>query len=268
MHDKNDIEIRNFIDNLKLRNYEAFQRIPNEENKNKNEFEFMKTLLLGPSSSSKSETLMRYYENQYQKPLLATIGIDFRVIRYLIAGTKVKLQIFDTAGPDKYFQISMAYIRNVETAIIFFDVSDPNGLNTAKKYIELLHEHGPQDVLIYLNGSKCDLKCVIPQKTVQHFAIQNKIKKVFYTSAKANIGITDMFLTILNDRLNLIQMEINIILRLNDISMANIKIKELISLLQKVSSNSNFDDIQREKAIFCDIRNFFNAYQSLLDENY
>ena len=53
----------------------------------------------------------------------ATVGIDFKVRRLEIDGKTVKIQIWDTAGQEKFNAITTAYYRQARAAVVMYDTT-------------------------------------------------------------------------------------------------------------------------------------------------
>ena len=58
----------------------------------------VKLIVIGDCAVGKTNILMRYCENVYKTNSTATIGVDFKVKSIQIGQTKLKMQIWDTAG--------------------------------------------------------------------------------------------------------------------------------------------------------------------------
>ena len=69
-----------------------------------------KILLLGDSEVGKSCFLMRYSDNIFVENYITTIGLDYK-LKYvqLDSGETIKVQLWDTAGQDRYRTIAKNY---------------------------------------------------------------------------------------------------------------------------------------------------------------
>lgn len=65
---------------------------------------------------------------------LATIGVDFRFKSFMLNGESVKLQIWDTAGQEKFRTITSSYYRGAHALMIVFDITDMQSYQDATTY--------------------------------------------------------------------------------------------------------------------------------------
>jgi small GTP-binding protein len=68
----------------------------------------------------KSNLLLRYSEGKFVENYMMTIGINYVFKVISLAGVRIKLQIWDTAGQDKYKTITQNYYRNSQGVLIVF----------------------------------------------------------------------------------------------------------------------------------------------------
>ena len=110
----------------------------------------------GDSGVGKTSFMDRFVEGNHRAAYNATVGIDFKVRRLNIADKTVKLQIWDTAGQEKFNAITTAYYRQARAAIIMYDVTRPNTFANLRKWFRLLEENGRPDICVALVGNKSD----------------------------------------------------------------------------------------------------------------
>ena len=83
-----------------------------------------KILLLGDTQVGKSSFLMRYIDNTFQESYLSTVGLDFKVKNVqLDDGNTYRVQIWDTAGQDRFHAITRNYFKNAHGIILIYDVN-------------------------------------------------------------------------------------------------------------------------------------------------
>ena len=127
----------------------------------------LKIILVGSVSVGKSSLLKRYMTNTFhQGSLKPTIGVDFATKVIESEDLIINLQMFDTAGQEKYhYQLGNQFYRNADGAILVYDISKPpkdsvEGLNRwLDEVITKTADDDPGDKLpIVVAGNKADLK--------------------------------------------------------------------------------------------------------------
>ena len=158
--------------------------------------EFMyKILLLGDSSVGKTCILTRYSENTFQEDHLATIGLDFKQKNVnLENGKSVKVQIWDTAGQDRFKSITKNYYKGAHGIMLIYDVTTRRSFDNVRNWIDTIKEEVSDKVNIILVGNKIDNNDNRQVTTEEGQEIANEYKLPFYeTSAKTGDNIDKAF---------------------------------------------------------------------------
>lgn len=92
-----------------------------------------KIIIIGDSGVGKSNILLRYSEGKFVDNYMMTIGINYVYKIITIDGVKIKLQIWDTAGQDKYKTITKNYYRNSQGVLIVFGVDSRDSFYSVRK---------------------------------------------------------------------------------------------------------------------------------------
>ena len=116
-----------------------------------------KILLLGDSSVGKTCFLMRYTDNTFQEIHMSTIGLDYKLKNVqLDDGKMVKIQIWDTAGQDRFRSITKNYYKGAHGIIVMYDVTNRKSFDNVKAWVEQIREEVSNKVSIILVGNKID----------------------------------------------------------------------------------------------------------------
>ena len=83
-----------------------------------------KILLIGNSAVGKSSLLMRFAEDIFTDSFLPTIGVDFKIRTLQAAGSKIKLQMWDTAGQEKFKSILTSYYKGTHGVLLVYDITN------------------------------------------------------------------------------------------------------------------------------------------------
>ena len=155
-----------------------------------------KVLLLGDSSVGKTCVLLRYCDKTFQEAHLSTIGLDYRLKTMALEnGKNIKLQIWDTAGQDRFRAITKNYYKGANGIILIYDVTNLQTYENVKNWINQIREEANPNVVIYLAGNKVDVNEELRVvKTEEGQKIADEYNLTFYeTSAKSGININEIF---------------------------------------------------------------------------
>uniref|UniRef100_A0A3Q2ECF2 Ras-related protein Rab-36 n=1 Tax=Cyprinodon variegatus TaxID=28743 RepID=A0A3Q2ECF2_CYPVA len=100
----------------------------------------------------------RFCKDVFERDYKATIGVDFEIERFEISGVPFSLQIWDTAGQEKFKCIASAYYRGAQVIVTVFDMADIKSLDHTCQWLEeAMRENDPDSCFIFLVGTKTDL---------------------------------------------------------------------------------------------------------------
>jgi small GTP-binding protein len=160
----------------------------------KTTYDYMfKLLIVGESGVGKTCMLLRFADNLFEENFLSTIGVDFKVKEITVGDQKVKLQIWDSAGQERFRNITSSYYRNCSGIIIVYDVTSEDSFIKVSDWIQEVRRYVPTVPLIVV-GNKCDLedKRAVPTATGEELAKKEEL--IFLeTSAKTNTNIEAAF---------------------------------------------------------------------------
>mmetsp|Transcript_1162 Transcript_1162/g.2804 ORF Transcript_1162/g.2804 Transcript_1162/m.2804 type:complete len:95 (+) Transcript_1162:25-309(+) len=82
-----------------------------------------KVIIIGDSGSGKTSLLHNYLEGRFKKNTTQTIAVEFGCKRLTLGGKRIKLQIWDTAGQEKFRSVTRSYYRGAAGAIVVYDIT-------------------------------------------------------------------------------------------------------------------------------------------------
>ena len=114
-----------------------------------------------------------------------------------VDGKKIKMQIWDTAGQEKYHSLAPMYYRGAAAAIVVYDITRKQSLQTLKNWVKELKQLGPDNIVIAIAGNKSDLEEKREVSSMTAKAYADEIGAVFIeTSAKEDTNVSDLFINI------------------------------------------------------------------------
>jgi small GTP-binding protein len=169
----------------------------NNSNKSSNPSDYQyifKLILIGNSGVGKSSIIQRYMKNTFEESYKCTIGVDFLMKTLNLNGKTVKLQLWDTAGQEKYKSMVASYYRGANVALVVFDITNHASFDSLPVWIENYYKNGPEEKNIILIGNKKDME-ESRQVTRQEAEIFSETNNMMYfeTSAKEGDNIEYIF---------------------------------------------------------------------------
>lgn len=156
-----------------------------------------KVVVVGDLCVGKTSLINRFCKDVFDRDYKATIGVDFEMERFEIAGVPYNLQIWDTAGQEKFKCIASAYYRGAEVIITVFDLTDIQTLDHTKQWLEdALRENEPGSSFVFLVGTKKDLLSDAACERTEQDAIRfaNTMQAEYWSvSAKTGENVKDFF---------------------------------------------------------------------------
>ncbi|XP_054985500.1 ras-related protein Rab-19-like [Sorex araneus] len=159
-------------------------------------FDFVfKVILIGDSGVGKTSVLQHFASGVYSDDQNNTVNMDFILRSLDIDGKKVKMQLWDTAGQERYRAITKNYYREVDAAIIAYDITRRSSFESVPDWIDDVKEYGDTDTVIMLMGTKSDL-CERRQVLFEEacaMAEKHGLLAALETSAKESRNINEAF---------------------------------------------------------------------------
>ena len=161
-----------------------------------------KILLIGDVGVGKTSILTKYCNNYFPEEIEPTMGVEFKIkIIERDNNVKVKLQIWDTSGQEKFKSITQNYFRDADALLYVFDVTNENGLKSVENWLKIPVENNKKNLIKILIGNKTDLKegKIITNYRMKQFLTDNSMTELFEISAKEDEkSISEMFERIVN----------------------------------------------------------------------
>ena len=158
-------------------------------------YRLYKILLLGDVAVGKSCLLLRYCENSFQESHLSTIGLDFRLKTINLENNrKIRIQIWDTAGEDRFRAITKNYYKGAHGIILIYDITNKKSFENVRTWINQIKEEVSEKVSIILVGNKIDDEEHRVVATEDGEKIAKELGLMFFEcSAKSGVNIDSTF---------------------------------------------------------------------------
>jgi len=164
------------------------------------EYDFLfKSIVVGDGGVGKTALTLRFSKGFFTEDYKMTIGVDFHVKTIMIetedeGSLRVKLQIWDTGGQERFSSIRPMYYRGSLGALLIFDLTSYESFEHLPQWIEEVRSNIKNEVPFLLVGNKSDL---LNERAISPEEINSFTERfnLYYmeTSAKTGEGVGDCF---------------------------------------------------------------------------
>lgn len=160
----------------------------------------IKLMLIGDSGVGKSSLLLRFSDDSFDMNCTPTIGIDFKLRTIELDSKKIKLQLLDTAGQERFKTITTAHYRNAMGILLVYDITNDQSFRNIEEWLKNIEKHTSQPVNKILVGNKTDLAAQRKVSTEDGKKLAEQLDMAFYeTSAKDKTMVDEAFFALTRD---------------------------------------------------------------------
>ena len=166
------------------------------EDEDEDDYISCKIVLLGETGVGKTSIITRYIANSFSQVVMTSTGSSFFSKKIEINENKrVKLQIWDTAGQEKYRSLAKIFYQSASVAILVYDVTLKRTFANLKEYwVGEIKANAPDDIILAIAANKSD-DYINQEVNIQEAKdLAKSLNAIFVcTSAKLGNGIDDLF---------------------------------------------------------------------------
>lgn len=154
-----------------------------------------KVVLIGDSGVGKSSIISRYIGGIFVDSIDSTISSSFSQKEYEANGKKVRLNIWDTAGQEKFRSIGRNFYKDAYIILMVYDITNKQSFEDLKSvWFPEIQQFGEKYKIIAIVGNKSDR---YEEENVSESELNSFSKDLggtnFLVSAKNGNGIELMF---------------------------------------------------------------------------
>jgi small GTP-binding protein len=117
-----------------------------------------KIILLGDGGVGKSSMIQKYVYGSFNIHTSPTIGVVNTTKVVTVENQKILLNIWDTAGQEKYRSMLSSFFRGCRAAILVYDITNESTFKNLDYWLGQVREMGGEAVKFLLIGNKADLE--------------------------------------------------------------------------------------------------------------
>ena len=158
--------------------------------------EIYRVVLLGKQATGKTCIIAQFINGSFDPGTISSLTAQFiRKTIQFADGRNITLDIWDTAGQEKYRAIAKIYYKEARAVILVYDITDESSFNEMKEYwYEQVKLFARKDVIFAVAANKNDLNEERKVSDEEGKKFADEIGAIFVsTSAKNADGIQALF---------------------------------------------------------------------------
>lgn len=157
-------------------------------------------VVVGDESVGKTSMVNTLISQVFNENEPSTVGSNFQSYISFVDSRRIELQIWDTAGQEKYRALGPIYYRNSLGAIVVFSLTSHHSFESLQSWINGFRDSTGENTLVYIAANKSDLEDAYEVDYEQAVSwAESHGYKIFRTSAKTKAGVNELFDAIASD---------------------------------------------------------------------
>ena len=163
----------------------------------------LKAILVGESHTGKTCISHQLVSGVYKENPDSTNVAQCLEKIFTVEGKSVTLEIWDTAGQEKFRSLNKIFFKGAEIAFLVYDITKKETFNELKNFwVEQVRTFSGENVMFVIVGNKADLYTQEEVNENMGQELAEQIDGVFgQTSAKFGTGIIDLFQTVVEKKI-------------------------------------------------------------------
>ena len=168
-----------------------------EDNKDQAELA-IKILIIGDSRVGKTSLLLKYVDKSFPEEHISTIGVEYKEKVESRDGFNIRLQIWDTAGEERFRSITKSIYKNTHGVLFVYDITQKETFANVKHWIKDT-ENIDKEIKGIIVGNKIDLPDKVITKTDLDEIGEKYKMPVIEVSAKEGTNVNECFDLLINE---------------------------------------------------------------------
>ena len=127
-------------------------------NENKKYDLLFKVIMIGDAGVGKTQLINKYANDKFDLNYSTTIGVEFFNHNLIIDGKSVAIQIWDSAGEEKYKSLTRFYYQGAAGVFLVYDITKIKTFERIQtQWLAELSNNSMANIVAILIGNKCDL---------------------------------------------------------------------------------------------------------------
>lgn len=98
---------------------------------------------------------MKFTKGTFNENAGMTVGVEFSAKNINVLGKNVRIQVWDTAGQEKFHAIARAYYKGAAGALLVYDITKQDTFASMEKWLQEIQQFADQqNIVCMLIGNK------------------------------------------------------------------------------------------------------------------
>ena len=160
----------------------------------------LKVILVGNSGVGKTNLINVLTGRKFEQSIITTTISTFVEKKKEMGNKKYNLEIWDTAGQEKFHSLTKLFIKESRIVLFVYDITDKNSFTEIKSWVKIVKEVLDDKFVMGLAGNKKDLFLKEVINEVKGKEKAKEIGAIFkLTSAKEGEGIHELMESLLKE---------------------------------------------------------------------
>lgn len=154
-----------------------------------------KCAVVGAQGTGKTSISLQFTEKQFKLQHVSSVGIDLSVREIKIEGERIKLQVWDTIGQERFNCVARQCYRGAVIVLVVYDVTNAASFKSLPKLLKNIRDVASPKAAVMLVGNKIDLtdERRVKRSKGETFARENALK-FMEVSAKSGHNVEEAFM--------------------------------------------------------------------------
>ena len=150
---------------------------------------------MGDAGVGKTNFLLKFINNTFTQEHNLTVLIDHKEVKTVLSKSKktVKLQIWDTAGQEKYMSVNKNLFFKVQGILLFYSITDRESFEHIKNWIDIIRDTYNSLPILLIGNKKDDSNQRIVSENEGKQLAKNFNVDFMEASGKDNINVKEAF---------------------------------------------------------------------------
>ncbi len=116
----------------------------------------VKLVMVGDAGIGKSSLLSKFTSGAFNQNYLTTVGVDLLFTTVEVEQKRVRFQLWDTAGAERFRSITASFYRGAHVIIVAFDVTNGDSYMSLPRWISEARRYKNSECDVILVATKAD----------------------------------------------------------------------------------------------------------------